>query len=137
MLRSFIHQSAKKINMSFIQVSTCRHQKESKEVLRQQLVTINAKEGKGPEIRSCKLTSNTHSRLEPSPSTFVTVSSSGFTRGGVMQAASGLRPIADNIALEKVYADVKANEPGTKLYQIGVDPKNTDIIWLWEEVSPQ
>lgn len=37
--------------------------------------------------------------------------------------------------LEKVYKDVKANEPGTKLYQIGVDPKDKDTIWLWEEVS--
>jgi hypothetical protein len=33
-----------------------------------------------------------------------------------------------------VYEDVKANEPGTKKYHIGVDTKNSDTIWLWEEV---
>ncbi|KAI9637073.1 uncharacterized protein MKK02DRAFT_45782 [Dioszegia hungarica] len=53
-----------------------------------QLVTINAKEGKGAEIRR---------------------------------------------HLEQVYEDVKANEPGTKKYHIGVDTKNSDTIWLWEE----
>ena len=33
-----------------------------------------------------------------------------------------------------MYEDVRANEPGTKKYHIGVDAKNSDTIWLWEEV---
>ena len=42
--------------------------------------------------------------------------------------------IADPADLEKVFEDVQANEPGTKKYHIGVDPKDAENIWLWEEV---
>jgi hypothetical protein len=41
----------------------------------------------------------------------------------------------DTVDLEIVWADVRANEPGTKRYHIGVDEMDDDTIWLWEEVG--